>query len=175
MTEHSDALIPASALEGLGIPLPKPIEPAEIQRYAADEPEPPLYRSVPNVTATIDSGNPKDLIGNTKADLSLVPPAASLYTAAGFADGAAKYGPYNWRENKVKARVYIAAAMRHLSQYLDGENTDPISDVPHLGHAMACLAILADATETGNLIDDRPKPGAAGNMIRRYTPEKKFG
>lgn len=120
-------------------------------------------------------GNPKDALGDAKVDPSLVPPSAKLYLAAGFADGAAKYGPYNWRENAVRARVYIAAAMRHLDQYLDGENRDPLSKVPHLGHAMACLAILADATETGNLIDDRPLPGAASDLIRRYDAAEKFG
>lgn len=124
---------------------------------------------------SIRTGNPKDALGDAKVDPSLVPPSAKMYLAAAFADGAAKYGPYNWRENAVRARVYIAAAMRHLDQYLDGESRDPTSKVPHLGHAMACLAILTDATETGNLIDDRPLPGAASDLIRRYDAAEKFG
>lgn len=72
------------------------------------------------------------------------------------ADGARKYGPYNWRGNAVVARIYIDAAMRHLLAWLEGEETAEDSGVHHLGHAMACCAILLDAQETGNLIDDRP-------------------
>jgi hypothetical protein len=119
--------------------------------------------------------NPKDLIGATKVDLSVVPPAALLHLASAMMDGAKKYGPFNWRENKVKGRVYVTAMMRHLLQYLDGEDIDPTSGVHHLGHAMACAAILLDARETGNLADDRPLPGAAGAMIRRWSPDGKFG
>jgi len=146
----------ALAAEGVAVPIPISIQP--IEEVPADE-----------------GINPKDKIGATKPDLSLVPPAALLHTASAMMDGAAKYGPYNWRENKVKARVYVAAAMRHLQQFLDGEDIDPTSGVHHLGHASACCAILLDARETGNLADDRPLPGAAGAMVRRWTPDTKFG
>ena len=114
------------------------------------------------------TGNPKDAMGDKKPDVSLVPPAAILYTAHGFRDGAQKYGPYNWRENPVRMRVYLAAAMRHIMQVLDGEDVDPTSGVPHIGHALASLAIIADAAHTGNLLDDRPNPGPAGDMIRDF-------
>jgi hypothetical protein len=117
---------------------------------------------------------PKDLIGATKPDLSLVPPAFLLYTSLAMMDGDNKYGAYNWREKKVLIRVYIAAAMRHLSQLLDGEDIDPVSGVPHIGHAAACLAIIADAAETGNLKDNRPKLGPAGDMIRQYGKTQNF-
>ena len=116
--------------------------------------------------------NPKDLIGDTKPDLSLVPPAASIYMALGFMDGAQKYGPYNWRENKVRGRVYAAAAMRHLASWLDGEENASDSGRPHLAHALSCLAILADATEGGFLEDDRPLPGPAPAMLARLTVNK---
>lgn len=115
------------------------------------------------------TGNPKDRLGDLKPDLSLNPPAALLYMSLGFKDGAVKYGPFNWRENAVRNRVYIAAAMRHIEQYRDGEDIDPLSGKPHIGHALASLAIIADATEGGMLIDDRPLPGAAGGLIRRIT------
>ena len=72
-------------------------------------------------------------------------------------DGARKYGPYNWRDNAVLARVYIAAAKRHLAYWAAGEETAKDSGVHHLGHAIACLAILLDAQATGNLGDDRAK------------------
>lgn len=116
--------------------------------------------------------NPKTIYGVLKPDLSLIPPVALIYLSLGFMNGAKKYGPYNWRTNKVSARIYVAAAMRHLAAYLDGEDNDEStngSGYPHLGHAMACLAIIADATETGCLIDDRPPNGATGVLLDRWT------
>jgi len=126
------------------------------------------------VPTPLDSTNPKDALGMAKPDLSVIPPSAELHLASAMMDGAVKYGPFNWREKNVRGRVYIAAARRHLLQYLDGEDTDPTSDVHHLGHAMACCAIILDAYESGTLVDDRPKPGAAGNMIRGFEVKKKF-
>ncbi len=119
--------------------------------------------------------NPKDLVGQKKVDLSLIPPAALIYIALAMEDGAKKYGPFNWRENKVRARVYLAAAMRHIAAKLDGEELAADSLKPHLAHAMACLAIYVDAEETGNLHDDRPTPGAAAKLIAKWEkkPEEK--
>lgn len=128
-----------------------------------------LFEAFGNVAPDPQQGNPKDRLGDLKPDLSLNPPVALLYMSLGFKDGAVKYGPFNWRENKVRNRVYIAAAMRHIEQYRDGEDIDPLSGKPHIGHALASLAIIADATEGGMLIDDRPLPGKAGNMIRHIT------
>lgn len=120
--------------------------------------------------------NPKDRIGITKPPLHLVPPASKLHQAEAMRNGADKYGPYNWRENKVKATVYISAAQRHLDQWLDGEENAEDSGVHHLGHALACIGILLDAQETGNLVDDRPLPGAATKVIKKLTknPETKI-
>lgn len=115
--------------------------------------------------------NPKDLLGQKKVDLSLIPPAALIYIALAMEDGEKKYGPYNFREKKVRARVYLAAAMRHIAAKLDGEELASDSLKPHLAHAMACLAIYVDAEETGNLQDDRPSPGAASRLIAKW--EKK--
>lgn len=117
----------------------------------------------------MDEANPKDLIGVTKPNLALIPPAAMLHEAMAMGNGAEKYGAYNWRQKKVRAMIYIAAAQRHLASYLDGEEVASDSGVHHLGHARACLGIILDAMETGNLIDDRPTPGAAAALIERLT------
>lgn len=101
--------------------------------------------------------NPKDIHGFKKVDLSLIPDIAVYHGAHAFVDGAIKYGPYNWRDNAVQARVYIAAAQRHISYWATGEETAADSEVHHLGHAIACLAILLDAQTTGNLLDNRAK------------------
>lgn len=101
--------------------------------------------------------NPKDIHGYKKLDLTLLPSIAIVHGAHAMMDGARKYGPYNWRGNAVKARVYIAAAKRHIEYWEAGEENAEDSDVHHLGHVIACCAILADAQATGNLIDDRFK------------------
>ncbi len=123
-------------------------------------------------TATTDDSNPKDLIGLTKPPLRLVPPALMIYVSKVMALGAEKYGPYNWREKKVRHSIYLEAAMRHILAVLDGEDSDPESGLPHEAHAAACMTILLDAMATGNLINDRPTPGAAAKLIKEFTESK---
>lgn len=113
--------------------------------------------------------NPKDIIGATKPDLSLVPPAGSIHVATAMQNGADKYGAYNWRDKKVQAMTYLAAAKRHIDSYLDGEEVAEDSGVHHLAHAAACMFIVLDAIETGNLVDNRPTAGAAAALIKRLT------
>ena len=99
--------------------------------------------------------NPKDEIGAKKVNLDVVPDTGVLYSAMALMEGARKYGSYNWRTNPVQANIYVAAARRHLAQWWNGEDTD-VSGAPHLGCAIASLMILVDATEVGNLVDNRP-------------------
>lgn len=113
------------------------------------------------------SVNPKDAYGDQKPDISLVPPVAIIKEARVMQLGAKKYGPYNWREKRVRARVYAAAAMRHIMQWQDGEEFDFESGESHLAHARACLGIVLDAQSIGIIHDDRPRKGAAGKEIRR--------
>lgn len=108
--------------------------------------------------------NPKTAVGVTKVPLHLVPPSASHHLALAFKDGAAKYGPFNWREHTVSASVYVAAAKRHIDAWWDGEDLSPDAKVEHLAHAMACMAIILDAASVGKLNDDRPMPGAVPRL-----------
>lgn len=108
--------------------------------------------------------NPKKIFGASKPDLSLVPSVSISHTAMAFEDGAYKYGPYNWRERAVEARTYIAAAKRHLNDFLDGADTASDSEVHNLGHVMACCAIILDAQAQGNLIDNRPVKGMSAEV-----------
>ena len=127
-------------------------------------------RELPRIfIAESENANPKDNIGETKPPLHLIPPTAEILEAVVMGLGARKYGPFNWRSAKVRATVYIAAAKRHLAQWLDGTDGDPESGVSHLAHARACLGILLDAQATGNLVDDRPPPGAAATLITQHT------
>ena len=112
--------------------------------------------------------NPKTAVGATKVPLHLVPPVAAHYMALAFKDGAAKYGPYNWREHKVSASVYYGAMKRHQDAWWDGEDVSHDALVHHLGHVMACCAILLDAMAVGKLNDDRPPPGGAPRLQAEF-------
>ena len=114
---------------------------------------------------TSDETNPKDALGIKKPPISLIPSAGLLHEAMAMKNGATKYGPFNFREKKVQALIYADAAMRHLLAWIDGEEVAEDSGVHHLGHARACLSILLDAQECGNLIDNRPSKGSAPRLI----------
>ncbi len=118
---------------------------------------------------TTKSSNPKDVLAASEQRvlLHLIPSPALAHTAQALMDGARKYGPYNWRQEGVSAVTYISATMRHLRDYLDGEDEAADSQVHHLGHAMACLAIILDGIELGNLVDDRPLPAPTSAIHER--------
>lgn len=119
------------------------------------------------------STNPKDAIGLTKPALRLVPPALTLHVAQAMADGARKYGAYNWREHPVRLTVYLEAILRHVYSCLDGEDrTRDGVNCLHVASIAAGCAIILDALETGNLIDDRSKGGPAADIIEALTSKK---
>lgn len=113
----------------------------------------------------VDNTNPKDRLGVLKAPLRLVPPALAIETARAMANGAKKYGPYNWRDTEVRVTVYLEAILRHVMAYMDGEETAEDSGIDHLAHAAAGLAIIFDARAVGTLLDDRPTRGPAAKLL----------
>lgn len=124
----------------------------------------------PTPTRYVD-GNPKAAEGAKKPSLmSVIPLPALLHLGSTMRLGAEKYGPFNWRKEgqAVSASTYVDAAMRHMGSWWDGESIDPESGASHLAHAMACMAILLDAAETNQLIDDRPPQGPTAELIRKH-------
>ena len=119
---------------------------------------------------TIKETNPKDQIAVGKVPLHLWPTTATSMGAIGLLDGMSKYGRSNWREAGVRASIYVSACQRHLAAWFEGEDTDPDSGLPHLGHALACLAILVDAQAADKLTDDRQYPGGYRKLIDELTP-----
>lgn len=118
--------------------------------------------------------NPKDLVGTTKLPLHLWPTTATALGSLAFLDGALKYGRSNFRVVGVRSSVYYDAAMRHIQAWFEGEECAPDSTVPHLGHALACLAILVDAQAAGKLNDDRMVGGGYLKYVETLTPVVKF-
>jgi hypothetical protein len=108
-----------------------------------------------------DSANPKDAQARKKVPVGLVPPALVVGAAEALADGARKYGAYNWRDISIRYSVYIEAMERHLLALKDGEDIASDSLIHHIKHIAAGCAIVLDAIGHGNLIDDRKLgPGA---------------
>jgi hypothetical protein len=132
----------------------------DINHFVLAKPVPPTK----DVVAQKPS-NPKEAIGDTKLNLSLVPDTAHMYLASAFTEGALKYGSYNWRAAGVRASTYVAACRRHLAKWWNGEEFDPKTKVHHLANAMACLAIILDAKLVSKLNDDRPPVADINGLI----------
>jgi hypothetical protein len=111
--------------------------------------------------------NPKDILGAKKPSMTKVPAIAIAHETLAMMDGAGKYDPYNWRANRVVASIYIDACKRHLDLWYEGQEEAEDSGCHHLGHARACLGILLDAQETGNLVDDRPVVESSKGVLAR--------
>lgn len=116
-----------------------------------------------------DGVNPKDILGEKKISFTKFPTAGLIQGTRAMMDGARKYGPYNWRDEPVQAHIYVDAAIRHLLAWFSGEENSDDAGVHHLGHAMACCAIIIDAQENNCLSDDRHGMDTVPEMLKRYT------
>jgi len=90
----------------------------------------------------------------SKIDLSLIPKVALEECAKAFMVGERKYNRYNYCKGH-KASQLIAAAMRHIAAWNEGEETDPVDGQHHLGSVMACCAMILRQAQLGTLKDDR--------------------
>ncbi len=117
--------------------------------------------------------NPKDAIGTNKVPMHLWPKTATVLGALGLLDGATKYGRSNWRAVGIRATIYYDAVDRHMSAWLEGEDNDPDSGLPHLAHALAGLAIVVDAIAAGRFNDDRMVKGGYRQLMDEAVPHVK--
>lgn len=115
------------------------------------------------------NNNPKAAVGAKKLPIHQVPPALMIGAAEAMADGAEKYGPYNFRESQIAASVYMGAMLRHLFAWWDGEDNAEDSGVHHMKHVAACAGLILDSMACGTFDDDRPPASGAAEMIKRYT------
>jgi hypothetical protein len=117
---------------------------------------------------TISSGELKNVVftntntgsalkfDDDKLPVNLLSSEALLQTAAVLKFGANKYHAHNWRDGFVWSRP-LAAAMRHIMAYNDGEDKDPESGLSHLAHAACCIMFLLEFEKTHPELDDRYK------------------
>lgn len=102
--------------------------------------------------------NPKDrdATAKNKVPLQLIPPISEHNLALALKFGADKYGPWNWRTERIALSTYIGALKRHTAALARGEWFDIDSGLPHAAHIEANAAILQDAKANGMLVDDTP-------------------
>lgn len=125
-------------------------------------------RSGKLITAT----NSKAAYGNSKVPMSSLPASARILGALAMKSGNDKYGFYNFRQSKVSLKMYLDAIERHEAALLDGEDLDRKSGLHHAAMILASAAIILDAYEHGNLVDDRPPPGPAADILEREAGKK---
>jgi hypothetical protein len=125
------------------------------------------------VTQETKPTNPKDAVGCDKLPLHLWPTSATMMGCLALLDGMLKYGRSNFREAGVRASIYYDACNRHMNAWFEGEDTDPDSGLPHLAHALACIAVIVDAQAADKLVDDRMYPGKYRDLVETLTPHVK--
>lgn len=89
-----------------------------------------------------------------KPRMDLLDRYAMEQLAAVLTFGAKKYTSHNWRKGLQYSRL-VAASMRHIQAFNDGEDNDPESGMSHVAHAMCCLMFLLGTIKHRPDMDDR--------------------
>lgn len=92
-----------------------------------------------------------------KPPMGLLSGIALKAVAHVLAFGAKKYSANEWR-NGLKHVDVVEAALRHIFSYLDGEDNDPETGLPHLDHACCELMFACELIRTKPELDTRYKP-----------------
>jgi hypothetical protein len=119
----------------------------------------------------VKESNPKDAFGAKKLPFSVMPQQVMAEVCLGMLEGSIKYGRHNYRVVGVRASVYFDAAMRHLTDWWEGQDIDPDSGLHHIIKAMASLAVLRDAMHQEICEDDRPPRMRNGNWMKDFNKE----
>lgn len=99
-----------------------------------------------------------------KPPIDLVPTRLIRAVADVMAFGVEKYGRNDWREGGSHSD-YAAAAMRHILEWVDGNECAEDSGLSHLAHAAACMGILLQWEKDGVGEDDRYRePSSRGRL-----------
>ena len=77
-----------------------------------------------------------------KVRLDLIPLPGLIDAAAVFEYGSKKYAPWNWAKGMAWSAV-VGCKLRHLMAMQRGEEIDPESGLPHVGHLMCNALMLA--------------------------------
>lgn len=89
-----------------------------------------------------------------RPQLSLVPIESLELCAAALEYGTRKYSRNNYRKGLEWNRL-LDATLRHVNAFAAGDENDNESGVNHIGHALACLSMLAYNMKHNTDGDDR--------------------
>lgn len=89
-----------------------------------------------------------------KPPMALLPGGPLRDVAAVMAMGSKKYGDHDWRQGSNWVR-YASSALRHIFSWLEGEDLDPESGLPHLAHAVCNLCFILEWQSKGQGQDGR--------------------
>ena len=112
-----------------------------------------MRKSIGDVTSDERGSGARYNGGKTRYDL--IPLSALKSCADVFAYGEKKYAAWNWAKG-MNWSVPYACAVRHFEAWQRGEDIDPESGLPHIGHVMCNLIMLAHYEEHYPEGDDRP-------------------
>lgn len=108
------------------------------------------------------SGGKKYDTGKPRMDLLEYTSLAEMAKVMGY--GADKYDTYNWKKGIDYSRLY-AAALRHLGQFWDGQDTDPETGISHIAHAGCNIMMLLWMIQNRKDLDDRYKPAVQKSIV----------
>ena len=109
-----------------------------------------------------------DRFNEGKCRLGMIPLDCHKWEANGFAFGAAKYAPFNWRRG-LPITEQMDSLLRHLNAFFNEyEDIDPESGVHHLGLAQCNLSMMVNTLINHPELDDRFK-------IEKYGVQKQEG
>jgi len=92
-----------------------------------------------------------------KPKLSLVPKTAIWGAAEALTYGMQKHGKYSFKEKGFAYTDMADKVLRHMTEWLDGNDFDKETGFHQLHHAIADLAILIDIVHNNPQQDDRFK------------------
>jgi hypothetical protein len=118
-------------------------------------------------TAQVKPSNPKEAVGCKKLPMHLVSGIVKAYQAIAHYLGNVKYGAWNYAAEGARASTYMAAMNRHMDRWWLGEENDSVDGTPHLANALACINILIECQQRGNLNDDRPPSFDLGPLYEK--------
>lgn len=112
--------------------------------------------------------------GSKDARMDLIPVRPLTELAELYGEGAKKYAVHNWR-NGYDWSLSYAAAMRHLTQFWNGEDRDEEMGSKHVINAAFHLFALAQFMDDFPEYDDRFKKPATRLKYRGTDAEGRFG
>ena len=91
-----------------------------------------------------------------KPGLALIPTRPLMLVGRVRSYSKQKYGDVDlWRKEVTPASERVSSALRHIYQWLDGEDLNPESGINHLAHSITQLMMLMETIEDHPETDDR--------------------